>query len=870
MESSRKAKSEIEVLDAALKDYEYKFKLRNNLRLASDAIDKDVDQLNKRRTALTAQMKVYNESHRSASSATSLPTPTVAPIARPPVDHSASSLLSTTSTADERQGQSSQRRPQQKERPQHLRPALTTHSSPTAAKRPNTLHTKPAANPKRVRINDVVSNTTPTAPVRTTPSLHTGLKPAIKRTPHPFRPKPALGTPTTPLATASPSTDSPKVSRLCRQQTPGPGGPRSTGLAPAPSGVRTSRPVRPGCSRANRTDNESTEAPEPSEPTHTSDQPMDNTEAADTAVDSADEAVSDNEIFNELVNTNIMNEKAAEEDAPVVTNRTPNTATTAATATQSTVNSDEILDNSVATGDQRDGPDPQPAPQDNAVNTGGDEIDGNDGPNAEPDVVTIDSDDEDEVFTAETQPTINVKTEKPDAMNGGNHSLNAAATRVLSDSAADLNASSAASDDSMASTSTSSTLSSTFNKKSLRYTGFPAVEYERTDGQEYSLGPFKPIFGPKSKTAGVGVITMKAFKDYLIASLADNTVRRFHIQNKSDVGMYGPHGNHVMALMIVESAKCADDYYLYTACKDKALRVFNARTTQLMGGISLGHTIYCLDYRWSHVFCGLENGTVCKVAAIHELESPPQVSADGAANTGGDTYEHLVKRYAVDAKKRILALVAVKATATVALPVDIEPVMAISHTKLRIVNTSDSVVNDKDRVLHSMPLNASNASPIFAKVFGDHLFLAFKVVGFKPEGQTKPNKDDDKSLLLMYDLQKDWNYVNKLEIPGAIMAVEMSGSDLIVCEYSGSVQCFACDHQFDFKWKAHPSVTISACVQLGSRLVLGTGSGQFEVIFLDQNPVDCDLCGITFVRDMDLKHHIKNEHNLSEPPAIGQ
>ncbi len=95
-----------------------------------------------------------------------------------------------------------------------------------------------------------------------------------------------------------------------------------------------------------------------------------------------------------------------------------------------------------------------------------------------------------------------------------------------------------------------------------------------------------------------------------------------------------------------------------------------------------------------------------------------------------------------------------------------------------------------------------------------------------------------------------------------ITSLEMSHKDLIVSSYNGFIRCIDCE-RLELKWCSyHISDHITASVMIGDRLILGNQEGLIHVTYLDSKMVDCDLCGVTFARQVDLKEHIKQEHPI--------
>ncbi|CAG2165573.1 unnamed protein product, partial [Oppiella nova] len=168
--------------------------------------------------------------------------------------------------------------------------------------------------------------------------------------------------------------------------------------------------------------------------------------------------------------------------------------------------------------------------------------------------------------------------------------------------------------------------------------------------------------------------------------------------------------------------------------------------------------------------------------------------------------------------------------------------------------------------------------PVMLRVFGSQLFIVYKLPAIKSEDKTAgaAPKLLEKSKVLVYDMKKDWNPIQIIEMTGVVSAIDMRGRDVILCQKDGKVQCLSLVSRvgvenWSLKWIAYhldnegvpkKCTGLSACALVGSRLLLGTFEGSIDVVFIDPKPQDCDICGVAFARNMDLKHHIKLEHGV--------
>ena len=682
-------------------------------------------------------------------------------------------------------------------------PQKTSNLKP-AIKRSNPNPSNTFAKPKKVRIQDDNDSSTPKTtlirpPIRKTPipiqHKSTPMPGQHKSTPMPTQHK---STPTTSFDSPS-AMGSPKVDRLCRPHIPRP---------PVTSGVRTSRPVKLMSSRNKRIGSDSNA----------------NSVAATASGDNAQKVHEEAPTPSQEVNNAVLDilEKSLDSISDSIAVQIDKSIE-ASIATSERV-SKTTIDNQTAdqSGDKQVEI-PIEKPTDKAINN-------------DIEIVDIDSGDEDPTYDI-----VKVKTEKPD-----NKEL------VSKVEASEVSKESETPSDASSTTSTSKdspqkASDQTVSKKVYQFSAFDNSEFEPSG--IYSLMTFKVTAGPKlnQKNPKNCVITLKSFKNYLIASFRDCTVRRYNIEEKKDVEKYEGHENVVMAMIIIKCDKSDDTYILYTGGKDKKIRAFDVMTCQVLNSIEMSDEINCLDCQWSHIFCAVNDGLVCKVPLIHESKT--------------EDYSTKVQKFMVNSGKKVYSIICVNANDE-----DIEGVIAVTPNKMRVINTKESVA-DQNRVLIS--ISVCFQIPVFVRAFSNNLFVSYRLQTVKSEEKSIDFKNQlQPSRLVIYDLNDlsksaSSDKKKSFNTDKIITSLNVFNDELIMTCHSGKIQSIDCS-KVETKWTAYSDSKVMCSAKYGERLVIGTEDGRIDVIYLDQKFIDCDVCGVTFARQKDLKTHIQEEHKPPE------
>lgn len=111
---------------------------------------------------------------------------------------------------------------------------------------------------------------------------------------------------------------------------------------------------------------------------------------------------------------------------------------------------------------------------------------------------------------------------------------------------------------------------------------------------------------------------------------------------------------------------------------------------------------------------------------------------------------------------------------------------------------------------------------------------------------------------LLFSFAKGIKSHRKFTIEDNISSIDICGDELVMSSYSGQIQSFDCAKAYT-KWIAYSERKVTGAVVIGDRVVISTDDGQIECIYLDQQ-LNCDICQVTFARQMDLKKHIQIDH----------
>ncbi|XP_054162988.1 putative uncharacterized protein DDB_G0282133 [Oppia nitens] len=777
--------NKIEELDNKLKEFENLINFRENLKKLKKSLVAEEEEIGKKTNELILAIKdlTNNKTSKRADSpkpSSSNNTISSKPLSRPSSDSDITNMQKDKSNDNE-----------------------SIIYKPTI-KRSNNFGSN-STNIKKTRFTtDCVSKTSKTG-TNNTPTNKSIKTTNVKLTPHPIKHS---------TNTSNPLLSSPKVNRICRQPIA-----QNTFKNSVTSGVRTSRPVRTPCGRGVRNTDNSESSNKTTQNVKKSDD-RSSVESESTPLpqtNDEEEDLSDSEVFN------VLSKKI---DLDIIGKETHNKQTTVTESDAIDRQNNEINDKQLR--------------EDTTINTK--LIDTNKDDNTicnnesnDVELVTIDSDDEN---IPQIEPMISVKKEREDATKESIASSESNANSLNKDTSGDRSTVCEQTEQNVIpNESTSSSSSPT--KKQIKYCGFENIIYEPT--VTYTNGLIKSKSGPKSKS--ISIIVMKSFKDYLIVSFMDSSVLRYRIDDKSNIMAYKGHEEIVFSMIIIECTKQDNTYLLYTGSKDKKLRAFNVETGILINTLEMDDQITCIDYKWSHIFCGLSSGVVVKLSPIHEIDE--QSSADRQWKT-----------FVVNSGKRIYDMVCVKPIFTIDNTI-IEPIITVTQNKLRVLNTSDSIENN-ERILTSLSVNMN--PPIVMKVLSNHLFVSYSMP--KVKNEDKNNKLDNKSKINVYDLNQTWNVLKNIEMIGRIHCLQVIKDYVIASSHLGKIFCID-GTKLNLKWRSSGR-RITAFVQIEDRLIYGTEDGCIEVIYLYQSPSDCDTCGITFAREVDLKEHVRIEHEVNE------
>ncbi len=724
-------------LDEELKDYEQKIQLREQLRKIKNELNLKEEEIVKKRMKVISQMEKYNQSsHSSVNECFSSPiiSSNTSEVTHKPTERT---TVNVTLNKDIHK----------KEESTHDRPALKRPIIPSTKSTPV----------KKVKTDDKISSDLKKEVnklAKNSPKI--GEKHPLKR---PFIPKPA----------PKPSeTQSPKINRLCRQQTP----------TVATSGVRTSRPQKLSSSRKTVAVNDSQQqTPNARKSSDELQNPVKSSETSESSHKPSTDNDSDSEVFDELTKcvtdcesttsmASAMTESASDQKMSTDSNPEDSHENSSESKKTNDVKSVEIEGNIVEkTHEKSDDSNEVINNSESVVQSIGESCGPTIASNGLKDkaIEIVDIDDEDEECVSTPIERVKIKVEIPDnesliirsqlelAEEERIKNVIKAANQLISDEIKDalrlnpkISDGSCAHSDSSGEQTPQKTIKKnnevfktpvmpSFKRPKFKYFGFKPEEYPPT--VNYSINSFKAIAGPKSKTSKSTVIFLKSFKNYLFASFFDCTLRRYHIENKDDVIKYEGHEELVLSLIVCRQNRASDTFYLLTGCKDQYLRSFDVMSGELLFKLKLNEEVVCLDFCWSHIFAGLRDGYLCKINIFNETISENESETN-------------VQKFNVALGKRISAI---KAISNEANDTNCEAVLIVSNTRIRIVNTISSL-KDEERILHSLTVNFS--LPIYMQLYENHLFVSFKMPTIKSEDKTKK---EENSKILIYDLQKVFN-----------------------------------------------------------------------------------------------------------------